>query len=107
MISLFDDRLHEIDREIASTQAIEIPRLFADIPLDIFGYMLLDIPSEYPNIKAPFHQWCPMPSKTTGQELTVSRYSMTSLAFVKTVVRGYETITENDIVKRSRLRLWL
>lgn len=97
MISLFDDQLHEIDRKIASTPPIEIPRLFADIPLDIFGYMLLDVPSQYPNIKAFF----PSMASDAVQDHWTGTHGIASLnlslAFVKTLILGYETITGMDI----------
>ena len=107
MISLFDDQLHEIDRKMASTQPIEIPRLFAHIPLDIFAYMLLDVPSQYPNIKAFF----PSMASDLVQDHWTGTHGIAllnhSLAFVKTLVSGYGTITRNDTEESCCLRLWL
>jgi 2-polyprenyl-3-methyl-5-hydroxy-6-metoxy-1,4-benzoquinol methylase len=97
VISLFDDQLHEIDRMINSVQAAQMPRLFRDIPLDIFGYMLLDVPSRFPNIKSFFPSMAPddvQDSWTGNHGIALLGQS---LAFVKTLISSYVTITGNDI----------
>jgi SAM-dependent methyltransferase len=94
MISnLFDDRLHEIDKELPFVEPSEVPRLFRDVPLDIFGVLLLDLPDRFPNIKKFFPS---MVSDEVQDQWTgchgIPLLSQ-SLAFVKTVVPAYNAIT--------------
>jgi len=52
--SIFENELVNIDSKMETARPSEIPHLFSNIPLDVFGKLLLDIPSQYPNIKAFF-----------------------------------------------------
>jgi SAM-dependent methyltransferase len=97
MISLFDDQLQEINRIITSIQADEIPRLFRDIPLDIFGYLLLDVPSQFSNIKNIFPS---MPSDAVQKDWTGAHgipLLTQSSAFMKTLISHYRNITRKDL----------
>src|SRR5262249_41293264 len=93
MISLFDDKLEKIDKKIASIEPFEGPDLFYDIPLDIFGYLLLDAPLKFPNMRAFF----PSMVSNDVQDRWTGCHGISllnqSLTFIKTLVSGYETIT--------------
>jgi 2-polyprenyl-3-methyl-5-hydroxy-6-metoxy-1,4-benzoquinol methylase len=96
MISLFDDKLHEIDKKIASIEPFEVPALFHGIPLDMFGYLLLDVPSKFSNIKGFFPS---MVSNDVQDRLTGCHgipLLTHSLSFIKTLVSGYQTLTDKD-----------
>jgi len=103
MWSIFEEELSRIDSQIGSVQPNEIPRLFTRIPLDVFGKLLLDVPSQYPNIKAFFptmsseqvqKNW----TGAHGEELLVQ-----SLAFVKTMIYSFGAITGKRIEEASVL----
>jgi SAM-dependent methyltransferase len=103
MISLFDDQLHEIDRTILSAQPADIQRLFRNVPLDIFGYMLLDVPPQFPNIKAFFPS---MASDEAQESWTGSHGSALltqSSAFVKSLVSDYRAIIGKDLDRSTVL----
>ena len=53
-ITLFDEEYGAIDQKIATVPSREVPRLLRNIPLDAFGHLLLDVPPEFPNLKAFF-----------------------------------------------------
>jgi hypothetical protein len=97
MISLFDDQLHDIDQIIVSIQPADIPRLFRIIPLDIFGCLLLDVPAHFPNIKAFF----PSMASEADQDMWTGTHGLAllsqSLAFVKTLVSNYSSMTGKNI----------
>lgn len=102
MISLFDDKLRDIDHKMATILPREIPNLFDEIPLDIFGQLLLDVPAEYQNMKAYFPS---MSSEASQRHWTgdcgVSLLNQ-SVMFIKSLVHGYARITgkslENEII---------
>ena len=97
MLSMFEKELRKIDGEIKKTPRGEIPELFRKIPLETFGKLLLDIPSQYPHIKAFF------PSMSTNEvqdhwtgnhgEILLSQ----SLAFMKTMLAGFGALTGKKI----------
>jgi 2-polyprenyl-3-methyl-5-hydroxy-6-metoxy-1,4-benzoquinol methylase len=93
MLSLFDEELLRIDKQMASAKPDAIPELFEPIPLDIFGQLLLDIPATYPNCRAFFPSMAPekVQQDWTGSHgITLLKQS---LAFVKTLVSGYQSLT--------------
>jgi 2-polyprenyl-3-methyl-5-hydroxy-6-metoxy-1,4-benzoquinol methylase len=97
MIDLFDRDLRQIDAEMASISPSDVPHLFKKIPLDIFGELLLDIPSKYPNIKAFFPS---MASEQVQKDWTGAHGNtllLHSTAFVKTLLYGYAEITAKNI----------
>jgi 2-polyprenyl-3-methyl-5-hydroxy-6-metoxy-1,4-benzoquinol methylase len=97
MFSLFEDELEKIDAEMALLQSVNIPVMFRKIPLEIFGKLLLDIPSKYPHIKAFFPT---MASEEVQKNWTGTHGEVLlsqSLAFVKTMVTGYVSITGKKI----------
>lgn len=102
MIDLFESELSQIDKEMASVQPSAIPRLFRKIPLEIFGTVLLDIPSRFPNIKAFFPS---MASEEVQRNWTGAHGNdllLLSAAFVKTIVCGYTELSGKDI-KNSKV----
>jgi SAM-dependent methyltransferase len=92
-ITLFDEEYGVIDRRIATVPSYEVPRLFRNIPLDAFGYLLLDVPPEFPNLKAFFPSMTP----DAVQDTWTGNHGITllqqSAAFVRTLISGYEAIT--------------
>ncbi len=97
MISLFDEELSEIDKNIASAEPAEIPRLFSRIPLDVFAKLLVDVPSQYPNLKAFFPT---MASLEVQRDWTGAQGDVLlglSLAFVKSLVSGYAMIARREL----------
>ncbi len=103
MLLMFDEELAKIDKEMVINSSSYIPQLFRRIPLDIFGKLLLDIPNQYPNIKAYFPSMASenIQKSWTGThgETLVKR----SAAFIKTMVYGYSAITGRGIEHASVL----
>jgi SAM-dependent methyltransferase len=97
MWSLFKDELIEINLEIDKVQLNDIPHLFRKIPLEIFGKLLLDIPDQFPNIKA----FLPSMASEEVQKLWTGAYGEVLLgqsqAFLKTMISGYGAITGKRI----------
>lgn len=97
MWSLFENELIKIDTEIEAAQPCDMPHLFRKIPLDIFGKLLLDTPSQYPHIKEFFPS---MTSEEIQKNWTGSHGQALlnqSLAFIKTMVFGYAAVTGKKI----------
>jgi hypothetical protein len=90
---MFETELTKIDTVMASAKPGDIPPLFANIPLDWFGKLLLNVPSKYPNIKAFF----PVMASDKIQDSWTGRHGEDllnqSLSFVKTLIYGYAAIT--------------
>jgi SAM-dependent methyltransferase len=96
-ITLFDEEYGAIDRKIATVPSCEVPRLFRNIPLDAFGYLLLGVPPQFPNLKAFFPSMAPdavQDSWTGDHGISLLRRSA---AFMRTLVSGYAAITEHAI----------
>jgi hypothetical protein len=103
MWSMFEEELSRIDETMRLGQTTDIPRLLSRIPLDVFGKMLLDVPSRYPHIKAFF----PSMASEEVQKLWTGAHGEVllgqSLAFVKTMVSGYAAITGKNIENATAL----
>jgi len=103
MLSMFKKELVKIDQEMGATESPNIPWLFRRFPLDAFGKLLLDIPSQYPHIKAYF----PSMASDNVQKSWTGSYGETllnqSVAFIKTMVYGYSSITGKSIGDASVL----
>lgn len=97
IFSMFEDELAQIDKRILSCTNDEIPQLFKKIPLDVFGELLLDAPTNYPNIKSFFPDMVSneVQAKWTGSH--GDSLLQTSLAFIKTMAYGYVTLTGKNI----------
>jgi 2-polyprenyl-3-methyl-5-hydroxy-6-metoxy-1,4-benzoquinol methylase len=81
--------LHYIDKKISDVQLSEIPTLFENVSLDIFGRLLLTVPEKYPNMMAFFPA---MPPNAVQQSWTGTHgpaLLMQSLAFIDTLIEGY------------------
>jgi ubiquinone/menaquinone biosynthesis C-methylase UbiE len=100
---MFEEELIRIEAKMGSVQTSEVPRLFSRIPLDVFGKMLLDVPLQYPYIKAFF----PSMASEEVQTLWTGAHGEVllgqSLAFVKTMISGYAAITGKKIENASVL----
>lgn len=94
---VFNQELAKIDSTMGNTESPDIPRLFKKIPLDVFGRMLLDIPPTLQHIKAYFPS---MVSDDIQKKWTGSHGSTLlnqSIAFTKTMIDGYASITGKPI----------
>ena len=94
--SLFE-KLQQIDKRIVSTRPSEIPLLLNEIPIDVFGKLLLDVPSQYPNIKAFFPS---MPPDDIQDQWTGNHGAALlgqSLGFTKTLISGFQELTGKDL----------
>jgi ubiquinone/menaquinone biosynthesis C-methylase UbiE len=102
MLSLFENEFRRIDRLLEAGQLSDIPDLLRNIPLEVFGKMLLEIPTQYPNIKSNFPS---MPSEKIQNHWTGNSGDILlgqSLAFVRIMVAGYAAITGKKI-KNARI----
>jgi SAM-dependent methyltransferase len=97
MLLMFEKELRKINGKIEKTQQAEIPNLFRKIPLETFGKLLLDIPSQYPHIKAFF----PTMSSNEVQDHWTGNHGDIllgqSLAFMRTMLAGYGALTGKKI----------
>src|SRR5712691_1026011 len=97
MIDSYEHILYEIDKQIPFIQSRELPQLLSTIPLDLFGQLLLDVPSKFPNIKAFF----PSMASDAIQDSWTGAHGIAlltqSVALVKTLVAEYTTMTEKDL----------
>jgi hypothetical protein len=92
-----DEKLQQLDKIIVSTRPNEIPLLLKEIPMDLFGNLLLDVPSQYPNLKAFFPSMPPdeIQDQWTGNH-GIALLGQ-SLAFAKTLIAGYQELTGKDL----------
>ena len=97
MIDSYEHILYEIDKQIPFIPSRELPQLLSTIPLDLFGQLLLDVPSKFPNIKAFF----PSMASDAIQDSWTGAHGIAllaqSVAFVKTLVAEYTTMTGKDL----------
>ena len=54
MFSIFNEEFASIERESSAAKSPNVPWVFRRFPLDEFERLLLDVPSEYPHLKAYF-----------------------------------------------------
>ncbi len=97
MVTLYNDRLSDIDAILGSSESSQVPLIFKDIPLDIFGQLLLDVPSIFPSIRTFFPS---MPSKELQNLWTGSHGEILltqSLAAVRSITSGYSALTGRNI----------
>lgn len=89
MLSFFERTLATIDSQIDALAPSEVPALLGDLPLDVFGHTLLDIPDRFPRLKAHF----PSMASTEAQMQWTGQHGAAllaqSLAFVRSVVAVY------------------
>ena len=92
-----DEKLQQIDKRIDSSRPGEIPLLFSEIPIDVFGKLLLDVPSQFPNIKAFFPAMPPDEIQDNWTGNHGSALLGQSLAFTNTLIAGYQELTGKDL----------
>lgn len=96
-LEMFSDVLRDIDAALAESKSPDIPTLFRDIPLDLFGRLLLDVPDEYANINTFFPSMPPEDVQVLWTGSHGAALLDQSAAFVKTIAQGYLELTGNDI----------
>ncbi|MCE9613342.1 MAG: class I SAM-dependent methyltransferase [Lentisphaerae bacterium] len=81
-------RLKEIDRRIATTPPQDIPRLWAEIPFDVFSLLAFHRLPQYPNLLAFFPAWpsAKVQAETVGA--TGTKLQFMTNAFIRSLVRG-------------------
>lgn len=97
MLGIFKEELARINEEMGATKSPNIPWLFRRFPLDEFGRLLLNIPQQYPHLKAYFPS---MASEEVQKNWTGSHGQTLlnqSAAFMKTMACGYSSITGKSI----------
>ena len=97
MLSIFNEELARIEREMSTTNLPNIPMIFRNIPLDEFGKLLLDIPATYPFLKAYFPSMASEEVQTNWTGTHGTALLSQSLAFMKTMAYGYSSITGKGI----------
>lgn len=103
MLTIFEEELKKIDAIMKNVHSSDMHQLFKNIPLETFGKLLLDIPSQYPNIKAFFPS---MASEQTQNHWTGSNGDVLlnqSVVFVKTIIAGFASLSGKKISNASIL----
>ncbi len=93
ILELFSSELREIDKKMIVARPSEIPGLFNEIPLDVFGRLLLDIPAGYPHIKGFFPSMASDEVQRNWTGSSGEALLSQSKAFVKSLLFGYISIT--------------
>lgn len=103
MISDYDALLKVIDARMPETPPREIPYLLRNLPVAVWGELLLNIPAKYPKLKARFPSMPPdvVQDNWTGEH-GVALLNRTS-AFVESLVTGYQEITGRTLEKARAL----
>src|SRR5260370_18414894 len=97
MISEFDGVLRIIDSRVSETAPDKVPELLSPLPLAVWGELLLEIPSRYPNLKACFPS---MPSDIIQKNWTGNHGAALlsqTIAFVESLVTEYQKITGRNL----------
>lgn len=94
---MLDYDLRQIDNIISRTPPQAIPQLLKPISLEAFGQLLLDVPAQYPNIKAFFPTMAPDAIQDSWTGAHGATLLKQSIAFVRTLVAGYTEITGNGL----------
>jgi SAM-dependent methyltransferase len=96
-LDIFDETLREIDIKLPLTGTSDLPELFKDIPLDIFGNLLLQTPEQFPNIKNALPT---MASEDTQNHWTGNsgeELQRQSVAFMRTMTAGFTAISSKNL----------
>jgi len=102
MISDYDAVLRAIDARLSETPPNQVPQLLNPLPLAVWGELLLEILATYPNLKAFFPS---MPSEAIQTHWTGNHGAALlsqTIAFVESLVEGYQTITRRSL-ERARV----
>jgi SAM-dependent methyltransferase len=85
--------LANLETQIKYARSQDVPGLLRDIPLDLLGVLLLDVPERYPNLRAFFPAMPPEQS----QDLWTGNHGIPllaqSLAFIQSLAAGYAELT--------------
>ncbi len=99
----YEDELRRIDLQIADVSAEQLPNLFKDLPLEVFGWLTLQEQDEFPNIKNYLPTMPPEEIQVYWAGGSGDRLLKQSLAFVESVVQYARS--EFNLVDLSDLRL--
>ena len=86
-------RLRLLDKAIATARSAEVPTLLERISLEDWGQLLLDIPGEYPNLRARFPSMPPAHVQESWTGSHGSTLLAESVRFTRWLVTEYEEIT--------------
>jgi 2-polyprenyl-3-methyl-5-hydroxy-6-metoxy-1,4-benzoquinol methylase len=99
MLKLFEEILREVDNKLPSTQSGDVPLLFRDIPLDVFGELLLQVPEQFPNIRNVLPT---MATDETQKHWTGgcgAELQRESIAFMRSMFGGFAAISGKELAK--------
>lgn len=96
-LSMFETELKKIDAVMETDGDLDIPHLFRNIPLTVFGKLLLDIPVQYPNLQSFFPSMASRTVQETWTGTSGEALLGQSLAFIKTMLFRYSVIAEKKI----------
>ena len=94
---VLQQRLKRINKKIPYVQPQDIPQLFENIPLDVFGKLMLDTMPEYPNIKAFLPSMPPDEIQDNWTGAHGITLLMRSVAFINTLITEYTSLTRTKI----------
>lgn len=89
------EHLARIDREIGLGNQ-DIPKLFREVPVDVFGKLLLGVPARYPNIRAYFPTMAPDEVQKTWAGAAGDTLLWQTVAFTRCAIAGYRQFTEGN-----------
>ena len=99
MIFDYDAILRAIDARVSATPPDEIPKLLSPLPLAIWGELLLEVPARYPNLKAFFPSMASEEIQTHWTDNHGTALLGQTIAFVESLVNGYQTMTRRGLEK--------
>jgi SAM-dependent methyltransferase len=85
--------LARIDHEIGGGNR-DIPRLFHEIPVDVFGKLLLDVPARYPHIRAHFPTMVSDEVQKTWTGAAGDTLLRQTVAFARCAIAAYHQFTD-------------
>jgi hypothetical protein len=103
VISFYHNELLKIDSKIRGTDEKEIPQLFNEIPLDVFGYLHLLDEEVYPNLTKFLPTMAPKEVQLAWTGVGDRTLLLQSLSFVKAVVSFHEKMGTSDLQKARLL----
>jgi SAM-dependent methyltransferase len=103
VISFYHNDLLQIDKKIMGVAENQIPQLFDQIPLDVFGYLHLLDEEVYSNIKKFLPTMATKEVQLAWTGASDRTLLLQSLSFVKTVVNFYEKMAASDLQKAKFL----
>lgn len=89
MLKFFERTLAAIDTRIDDVATSELPTLLGDLPLDVFGQLLLDIPDRFPRLQAHFPTMAPAQAQKRWTGAQGEALLAQSVAFVRSMIGCY------------------